>query len=87
MEPHKEQRWRPTRQSGSKLRDETSKLSDEPYVRRGSSPPKSEMLPEPVALALLGLIGLPQGAKVNSDPQLSGAASFCGPQRVAAPRG
>ena len=24
------------------------KLSDEPYVRRGSSPPKSEMLPIPI---------------------------------------
>src|SRR5205807_5821567 len=39
------------------LCDETGKVSDEPYVRRGSSPPKSEMLPELVALALLGLIG------------------------------
>src|SRR5436305_5703229 len=84
MEPLKEQRWRLTRQSGSKLRAlqtlprgsvapsnieaadmdrdimmreafgvrdacfrfamKPVKLSDEPCVRRGSSPPKSEML-------------------------------------------
>src|SRR5437588_4322159 len=83
MEPLKEQRWRPARQSGSKLRAlqtlprgsvapsnieaadmdrevmmreafgvreaccrfamKPVKLSDEPYVRRGSSPQKREM--------------------------------------------